>query len=354
MAPKVHFKKATLRGIVLAKVGNPARNEPLTMSREVFHVRDEDQRRLMDLFTKPFKNLLAHRFHHHSNLSQNEVYALARGVFASADELLASGCDIAKRLYSKSGNANIKSGDLCVALMDGVRVEGETVSALCILKSESVTPFISITVRDGDLELTTQEGIHPEKIDKGALVLDVEADSGLRVQTFDRSGESRFWFRDFLGVQPVTDGAFLTNAYANMATTFLAQEHPPTVEAPEEAAAVARQAMAYFDDRERFDLQEFEQEVLKSPEAVERFADFRSKVEQEEGQKFDTAFEISKKDVNKARRRIGAVLKLDTGVDIHLKHDLAVDQEAVLERGFDERRQMRYIKIFHHGDPEVQ
>jgi transcriptional regulator len=43
----------------------------------------------------------------------------------------------------------------------------------------------------------------------------------------------------------------------------------------------------------------------------------------------------AKKQVNKAKKRLNSVLKLDTGVEIHIK---AGDEEPVLERGFDPRR----------------
>ena len=282
--------------------------------------------------------------------------AYAAAIFASDEGLLEKGCDIAKRLYAKSNHPNIKSGDLCISLIKDIDIDGELTQGLCILKSERVEPFLSISTRDGDLELHTEQGINPEKIDKGCLILNHLASKGYYVLTFDRTGsDSRFWVRDFLGVVPITDSPFLTNKYANMAVAFMEKEKKEKPAGdddtpPWDTSNPARDAITYFEEKEKFDLQEFEEEVLKTPEAKAKFAEHRSKVEQEEGQKLEDSFEISKKDVGKAKKKIRTSMKLDTGVEIRLKPALAAKPDQVLEHGFDEQRKMKFIKIYFNED----
>lgn len=351
MSIKIRFNPASATSIVLAKVGNPQRNEPLQTSKEVFRVDEKDQTTLTAIFLKPFKNLMAHRFSHHSSLEQHEMNVCARAIFASKEGLLEKGCDIAKRLYSKSNHPNIKAGDLCIALIEDIDVDGEKVQGICILKSESVVPFLSISTRNGDLQLSKEEGINPEKIDKGCLILNVSPTKGYYVLTFDRTGaESRFWVRDFLGVQPVPDAAFLTNTYADMAVKFIEEAKPADDTPPWETCKAAQHAMDYFSERENFDLQEFEEQVLKTPDMVERFAEHRSRIEEEQGQPLEQSFEISKKGVTKAKKRISAVLKLDTGVEIHVKPTLSTEHDPVLERGFDDDKGMKFIKVYFNKD----
>lgn len=354
MSVRIRFTSATATGLVLAKVGHPQRDEPLQTSKEVFRIEEADQETLTAIFLKPFKSLTGHRFSHHSSLDQHEMNAHASAIFNSPDGLLEKGCDIAKRLYAKSNHPNIKSGDLCISLIENIEVNGDLTQGICILKSESVVPFLSISTRDGDLQLSTEQGINPEKIDKGCLILNHFPHKGYYVLTFDRSGgDTRFWVRDFLGVVPVTDGSFLTNKYANMAVAFVEKEKARSSESeapPWETCAAARDAITYFEEKENFSLQEFEQEVLKTPEAVAKFAEHRERFEREEGQKLDDTFTISKKDVNKAKRKIGAVVKLDTGVEIHLKPAFTDQPEPVLERGFDEQKGMKFIKVYFNED----
>lgn len=356
MSAKIRFTSATATGLVLAKVGHPQRDEPLQTSKEVFQVGEADQEPLAAIFLKPFKNLTAHRFSHHSSLEQHEMNVCAAAIFSSDDGLLEKGCDIARRLYAKSNHPNIKSGDLCISLIRDIDVDGQLVQGLCILKSERVEPFLSISTRDGDLELHTEQGINPEKIDKGCLILDHLAAKGYYVLTFDRSGtDSRFWVRDFLGVSPITDSPFLTNKYANMAVAFMEKEQKAKPAAsddspPWDTTNAARDAISYFEEKEKFSLPEFEEQVLKTPEAKAKFAEHRKEIEKEQGHALDDSFEISKKDVSKAKKKIRSMMKLDTGVEIRLKPALAAKPDSVLEHGFDEGKKMKFIKIFFNED----
>ena len=358
MSAKIRFTSATATGLVLAKVGHPQRDEPLQTSKEVFKIEEKDQEPLATIFLKPFKNLTAHRFSHHSSLDQHEMNAYAAAIFTSDDGLLEKGCDIAKRLYAKSNHPNIKSGDLCISLIKDIDIDGQLTQGLCILKSESVVPFLSISTRDGDLELHTEQGINPEKIDKGCLILNHLATKGFYVLTFDRTGsDSRFWVRDFLGVVPITDSPFLTNKYANMAVAFLEKEKKDSPKPtggddapPWDTANASREAITYFEEKQNFSLQEFEEEVLKTPEAKAKFAEHRSKVEEEQGHRLEDSFEISKKDVTKAKNKIKTVMKLDTGAEIRLKPALAAKPDTILEHGFDEGKKMKFIKIFFNED----
>jgi hypothetical protein len=351
MSAKIRFTSAYATGLVLAKVGHPQRDEPLHTSREVFTVQDGDQPALTAIFLKPFKNLTAHRFSHHASLDHHEMHTSAAAVFAADGALLEKGREIAKRLYAKSSHPNIKAGDLCISLIKDIEVDGAMTSGICILKSESVVPFLSISTRDGDLHLHTEQGINPEKIDKGCLILNHLAQKGYYVLTFDRSGsDSRFWVRDFLGVVPVTDSPFLTNKFAGMAVSFLEQEKktaPRDDDSPPwDDCHAGRDALAFFEAKDQFSLQEFEEQVLKTPDAAAKFAAHRARIEEEQGQRFDDSFEISKKDVTKAGRKIGAVMKLDTGVEIRLKPAVIANPTSVLEYGFDKARKMKFLKIY--------
>ncbi|MCW1921138.1 nucleoid-associated protein [Luteolibacter arcticus] len=363
MSAKIRFTSASATRLVLAKIGHPQREEQLQTSKQVYPIVEADRSTLTAIFLKPFKSLSGYRFHHHSSLDQHEMNSCAKAIFEDPEKLLEKGCDIAKRLYTKSNHPNIKSGDLCIAWVDDLEVDGNPVTGLCILKSESVVPFLSISTRDGDLQLHTEHGINPEKIDKGCLILNHHPNKGFLVLTFDRSGsDSRFWVRDFLGVVAVTDSPFLTNKFTDMAVAFAKQEEKAKKEAkkesatedapagddtpPWEATTTANGALAYFQEKAQFSLQEFEEEVLRTPEAVEKFREHKAKVEEEQGQRFDDKFEISKKDVSKARKRIGTVVKLDTGVEIHVKPTFADQNEPVMERGYDEVKGKKFIKVF--------
>jgi hypothetical protein len=360
MSAKIRFTSANATHLVLAKVGHPQRDEPLETSREVFKIAEDDQEALTALFLKPFKNLTGYRFSHHSSLDQHEMNACAKAIFESEEALLERGLAIARRLYTKSNHPNIKSGDLCISLVRDIEVDGRATCGLCILKSESVVPFLSISTRDGDLHLHTEQGINPDKIDKGCLILDHFPNKGYYAITFDRSGtDSRFWVRDFLGLLPITDPSFLTKNYAQMAVAFLekeAKDHKATNTAtddspPWETTGAARDALGYFEEKDTFSLQEFEESVLKTPDARARFAEHKSKIEEETGNPLQETFEISRKDLNPTKRRVNqSFMKLDTGVEIRLRPAALSKAGQILEHGFDEEKKMKFIKVFFNED----
>lgn len=172
MQLKLNLENSRVSGLVLAKVGNPSREEPLQTSKQLFQVDEEDQEMLAGIFLRPFRNLQGQRFNHYSSLEKHQMNTCATAIFEDSAKLLENGIEIAQRLYAKSNHPNIKSGDLCISLVENIELDDQQIRAICILKSESVTPFLSISARDGDLQLSTEQGINPEKIDKGCLIVE--------------------------------------------------------------------------------------------------------------------------------------------------------------------------------------
>ncbi len=367
MLLKLDFSQVRISGLVLAKVGNPSRDETLQTSKQIFEVSTDDQELLSSVFLRPFRsfNLVGQRFQHHSSIEQHEINQCVGDIFSDSQTLLERGCQIAKRLHSKSTHPNIKSGDLCIALIEGIQVgdEGETAKGLCLLKSESVTPFLSISASDGDLQLTTEHGINPEKIDKGCLVVEQFTRKGYYVLTFDRgSSESRFWVKDFLSVAPIPDNALLSKKVAEMAVTAITEtdtqnlaengEPSETLNSdpetpPWEVNDNAKHALAYFDTNNQFSLAEFEEKALRTPEAKKAFQEKREALEAESGVTIKDSFDISAKDASKAKKLMKSILKLDSGVEVRLKPKVVAKPEKVLEKGYDDEREMNYIKIYY-------
>ncbi|MDP0490055.1 MAG: hypothetical protein Q7Q71_03255 [Verrucomicrobiota bacterium JB023] len=356
---KLDFSEAAIEGLVLAKVGNPSREEALQTSKQVFEVEEADQETLCNIFLRPFKsfNLVGQKFHHHSSLDQHEVNSCAAAIFDDPAKLLEKGCALATRLHTKSTHPNIKSGDLCISRITGVKAGEETVDAICILKSESMTPFLSITAREGDLQLNTEQGINPEKIDKGCLIVNQFGRKGFYVLTFDRgSSESRFWVRDFLGVIAIPDNSLLSKKVAEMAVTAVAETKAPHDDADEgppwEVNEAAKEALSYFDNKKQFSLAEFEEQALRTPEAKAAFKEKCKQLEEESGVALKEDFDISPKDVSKAKKLMKSIMRLDSGVEIRLKPKVVNNPEKVLEKGYDEEKKMNYIKVFFNRESD--
>lgn len=353
MALSIKFNEARLGGMALAKVGNSLRGEPLQTSRSLCHFEDSEAELLTHCFLKSFKSLELHHFHHHSELASNEVFGYVSAVFDANDTLLENGQRIARHLHAKSNRPNIKSGDLCVALIDDVVVSGQKVQAVSIIKSESKVPFLQISEEDGDLRLKTQQGIYPDKIDKGCLVVNHDRDGGYAVYLFDKSGNNpMFWNRDFLGALPVRNDDYLTKRYTELCVAFAGQGLPEDV-AQEERRAVADRAISYIADAEAFDLDEFQSVALREPARIEQFNAFKNEYEEEAGQELTPSFTVSRTEARKAQKRLRGRMKLDTGVDLKFTTRFVDQAHTLLERGFDTKKKMKFLKIYFHNEEDI-
>ncbi|HCQ38488.1 MAG TPA: hypothetical protein DIV39_04985 [Verrucomicrobiales bacterium] len=343
----IGFKKASVGEVVLARVGNRINEQPLETSREVCEIRKEDQDQFSQLILKPFRSHVRYRFDHHASLDRNETFSCVRDIFSGESSFLEKGCELARRLYAKTDRPNIKAGDLCIARISNAMVSKEPVEALCILKSETVEPFLSISSDQGDLRITTEHGINPDKIDKGCLILNVDEPNGYHVLTFDRAGaQSRFWLQEFLGVRLFTDDSMLTTQVADLAVSFLQGEKSPVTgegDGVTEKTVAANRAIEFFENRDHFSMQEFEEEVLrKDPAMVSQFKEYKASYEKDH-QPLSEDFGISPGELTKVRKKVGGVMKFDTGVEVRLLPDF---QDGTIERGFDEARAMGFLKVY--------
>lgn len=334
----------------LARVGNPVRNEPFQTSRTLCRFKDEEAELLTHCFLKSFRALELHHLHHHTSVESNELFGYAAAIFDNDETLLEQGAHIARHLHSRSNHPNIKSGDLCVALIEDIGMAGEAVEAISIVKSESKVPFLQISERDGDLVLTTEQGIYPDKIDKGCLIINHGRADGFSVYLFDKGGgNTHFWVREFVGAKPVTDDDFLTRRYGELCVAF-AEKGMPEETRQEERMEVASRAMTYLKASEEFDLEEFESTALEEPERIEQFKVFKEAYEEEQGEPLKESFTVSKKEAEKAENRLKSRLKLDVGVNMQFSSGFIHEADRFLERGFDDVRQMEYVKIYFHKE----
>jgi hypothetical protein len=340
----VSFSEAGLSTLSLAKIGNPLRGEPLLTSKKLCHFADEEADLLTTCFLKSFKSLEEHRLDGDRGPDSNPMHEYASSVFADPEQLLPAATEIAKHLYAKSHHPNIKSGDLCTSLIEGIIVGGEAVQGLCIIKSESKVPFLTIETEGDDLTLHTQEGIYPDKIDKGCLIVNTKSDEGFAVYLFDRSGNTHFWNRDFAGSVPVRDPDYMTKRFAEVCVDFASKGLPADTK-EEKRMAVANKALTYLNEAEEFSVDEFEKS-LEEPEMAEKFSAFKEHYEEETGNEIDDAFTVSKSEAKKAKRSLKGRLKLDTGAELRFSSAFIDQSDSLLERGFDADKGMNFLKVY--------
>ncbi|MEM7145093.1 MAG: nucleoid-associated protein [Verrucomicrobiota bacterium] len=349
MGLAIDFKDASLGAMMLAKVGNPSREEKLLTSKTLCRFADEEAELLTHCFLKSFRALEVHQLHHHADLSENELFGYAAAIFDDNEGLLREGAQIARHLHATSSHPNIKAGDLCVALIDDVVVEGQAVQALSIIKSENKVPFLQVSEQDGDLRLTTQQGIYPDKIDKGCLIVNHDREEGFTVYLFDKSGNTQFWNRDFVGAIPVRDEDYLTRRYSELCVSF-AEQGLPEETVQEERMQVANRAISCLEDSEAFDLDDFRKVAFEEPGLADRFSEYKADYEAETGLELEDRFRVSPAVAKRARNRLKSRMRLDTGVELRFSSGFIRAADGFLERGYDADKQMKFVKVYYHNE----
>lgn len=348
MALVCNFNTAIIEKLTLAKVGSPYKGEALKMSKELCQFGEEDKNVLTYAFLRSFKNLDRYNFSHHSDIELNELYGYIDNIFKKPEDFLNQSRKAARLLYEKSQHPNIKSGDLCMAYIDGIQVNGEMCDAISIVKSESHVPFIQITDREGDLTLVTLSGIYPDKIDKGVFIVNHDKENGYLVYTFDKSGgETNFWVKEFLGVQKKRDAEYKTKQYAEMCNSFLKEGLEDVNE--EDRFKIANRAMNYLQEKDVFNAEHFEEQALEDPNVIEQFNTYKSSYHDEEGEKIEEDFEIEPEGAKKVSGKFKPALRLDSGVILRFTPDF-IGEDGVIERGVDEETGKNFIKVYYEEE----
>jgi len=136
----ISYFQASLSQPAIHKVGNKLLDEHLTLSEHSLKIDDEVlDNLLMNYFLKPFEKVNeVYRFDHPTgDLNLNEVYHFAEIIFNDKDTFHENSRQIAKHLYDISNHPKIKSGELYLCYFTGLQIEGESLDAIGIFKSES-------------------------------------------------------------------------------------------------------------------------------------------------------------------------------------------------------------------------
>ena len=148
-------------------------------------------------------------------------------MFSESDTFHENSINLARHLYELSAHPQIKSGDLFVAYISDLEVDGELTDAIGIFKSENRQAFLKIDHSGDDFSIRPDDGINIEKLDKGCLIFDVDNDTGYKVCIIDKSNkssEAHFWKNIFLQVQACSDDYHQTKEFMTITKNFVTKQ----------------------------------------------------------------------------------------------------------------------------------
>lgn len=344
----IDFEDINLRHLITHLVGNKGREEDILVSSEESTIDDETRELLIKYFLQPIKTEEFYSFTHTLKLEMNEVYTVVQEIFDNPEEFVELSKNLAKLLYEQSLHPNIKEGKLNIAHFAHARFNEAVVDAIGIFKSENDVPFLKMVQGDDNFEIKHEYGFDTKGIDKGCIILNTYEEDGYRLLIIDNKNkaiEAQYWRDDFLQVKPVSNEFHQTNQFMNITKNYLTKEITKEFEVPKtEQIDLLNRSVEYFKEKESFDKESFNTEVLQDENLIRSFQGYSDSFTEEHDIQLSDNFEISNTAVKKQARVFKSVLKLDKNFHIYIHGN-----KNLIEQGVDDQGR-KFYKIFYEEE----
>jgi hypothetical protein len=338
---------SNIEQVSVHQVGNKANQEPLKLSKSPLDISDDKLRELLTrYFLPPFSSREYHSFTFtNGDFKLNPIYVYTNAIFDDPKSFQDNSINIAKHLYEVSTHPQIKPGDLFIVFFSGIVIDGRSVDAIGIFKSETYHAFLKLSSDKSTFTLNYDDGINIEKLDKGCLIFNLEQDSGYKLCIVDKTSkgpDAAFWTDNFLMVRQVSDNFHFTKNLLSAAKDFITNRLPSEFEVQRtDQIDYLQKSVSYFKDNETFNIKDFEEKVFEDSNIISSFRKFGSAYLDQNDIEIADTFDISPQAVKKQERIFKSVLKLDKNfhVYIHGNTDL-------IEKGYDSRKGKSFYKIY--------
>ncbi len=282
----VSHSEASISQFSIHKTGNKLHEEQLVLSEMPYAINDEMLSQLLiQYFLTPFEKVHeAYRFWHATgNLGFNEIYHFATLMFEDNETFHSNSGQIARQLYDITNHPKIKSGEVYICYFNKLQIEGELLDAIGIFKSESKEPFLTITQQGKKFEVGyEQEAINIKKLDKGCIIFNTEKKDGYKVVVVDQTNKSEavYWIDDFLKLKVRNDNYNQTQNILSVYKSFVTNQMQDEFEVSKtDKIELLNRSIKYFKENENFELEEFGKAVIRNPQGLESFKQFKNNYE---------------------------------------------------------------------------
>ena len=341
----INFDASVLTALAVHKVGNKSADEGVVLSNKIPEISDVIRPLLRQYFLSPFKSEEMYNFTHPSEIELNEVFHYASAIFDDPGCLLEQSQNLARHLYRHSSHPKIKNGEFYIAHFKDCFVNNENVDAVGLFKSESRETYLKVyPVRDS-FEIGHDDGININKLDKGCLIFNAGREEGYMVAIIDnlnKGSEAQYWRDDFLQVKPRSDNFNNTRAVMDLCKKFVTDKLPQDFEVSRvDQADMLNRSMKFLKENESFGMEDFNEQVLGSPEIINSFSEYKNQFRDEHDLDIPGNFQISESALKRQSRFMKSVIKLDKNFHVYIHGD-----RQMVEKDYDEVKQLHYYKLF--------
>ena len=339
------FEQATIDSIVIHKIGQKASEEnnsskPNFYSKREIQISDEEtQGILKSYFCRALKSQELFQFRDNDSTVATEVAA----IFDQKTTLYNASIQMAEKLYEVIPENEEASSEFYVVHFSNFMVDDQTVDAIGILKSESKETFLKILQNENEVNFQTEEGISLKKLDKGAIILNVDQENGYLLKAIDSTkGDNVYWIDSFLEATVIENEYFNTETFMKICKDFTEDvlEKNQTV-TNEQRVRFLQNSLEYFQKNETFNQENFEEQTLGNPEVIQEFNNFKQRYRNQYEIEAPSTFDIDSNAVKKSKRFLRSVIKLDKNFHIYVH-----SRPDNIERGYDENKGKSYYKVF--------
>ncbi len=318
----LYGEEVEIESVFLHQVGNKSLEDGCVFSEEPLKLNENIESAFKRYFFDSFNSNEVYHLTHDVDIKLNELYSYVTHIFENTSTLKEQSVNIARHLYRCSEHPNIKSGELCVALIRDCHLDGETLDAVGIFKSENKETFLKVLKDGNQFDVESDEGINVGKLDKGCLIFNARKEEGYLVTVVDQTNkgvEARFWSDEFIHIKHRRDVYFNTQNVLSACKSFVSEQLPEeyTMEKADQIDLLNK-SINYFKENEQFNQEEFEGAVFRDPEIIKSFHTFNDQYADENDLEMPEHFHISKEAVKKKARVFKSVIKLDKNFHIYV------------------------------------
>lgn len=334
-----------LEQIILHKVGNKSRDEAIQFSKAPLELDNSVKELLQKYFLSPFKSESYYNLFHESDINLNEVYSFAAKIFADPATSFEQSQNLARHLYEQSSHPNVKAGEFYVTLLRDLVLDGEVLDAIGLFKSESRETYLKVYPNGDTFDIDSEDGVNINKLDKGCLIFHSDQENGFLVATVDnlnKQEEAVYWKDDFLKVRSRQDAYHHTQNIMSLCKSFVEKQLPAEFEVSRgEQADLLNKSVKFLKEKETFDLQEFQNEVIAQPDLIQSFESYKTQFEADRGVEIIPEFDIHENAFKKNTRFLKSVIKLDKNFHIYVHGN-----SENMQKGYDEERGQHFYQLY--------
>ncbi len=344
---RITYLNSTIEKCGLHFVGNKVADDGLCFSDSLLELKNDLKNTLINYFVNSFSSEEYFQLYHDSGIEYNVVYGAVSQIFDNPETLYEQSVNLAKHLYDQSTHPKIKGGEFYTVYFKDCIVNGDTVDAVGLFKSENKDTFLRVLHEDGNFNLESEQGINIKKLDKGCLIFNKERENGYVVAVVDNTNrgiEAQYWMDDFLHVRQRKDGFANTQNAMTMAKNFVTKALPEQFEVSKaDQIDLLNRSLEFFKENDTFEMEEFANEVIEQPEVIESFRQYKRNFEEENDVVIDDSFDISDYAFRRQQRSYKRVISLDRKIQIIINGN-----RDHVEQGEDERG--KYYKVYYREE----